>query len=519
MSHPSDPTSPVPTLAPGQVPIGRRVEMLSDQHPDAPALIVVASDGATRTLCWRELDRASTQTAHLFAAAAPRGPRTVAICLPNGADHVIATIAAWKLGACVLPLSHRLTPHEIQQMCALAGDVLLIADDPPSGPGVTPLPAAILRDAERGPTERLAVRVAHPGKAIASGGSTGSPKLIVDQTLWAAAPGEIIESFGRHVGMRVGQRQLVPGPLYHNAPFNYLYGGLFEDHTIVLMERFDATRALELIERHAIEWCGLVPTMMKRMAVSAAFARQRLDSLDAVYHTAAPCPAWVKQAWIDRIGAAKVYEQYGSTEDLGFAIIRGDEWLVRRGSVGRPFNTHVRIVGPDRQPLAAGEIGEIFMKRTDTDVLAFRYAGASPPPTLGDGYYSVGDLGWLDDAGYLYLADRRTDLIISGGANVYPAEVEAVLGQLPAVRDVAVIGLPDEDWGRRVHAVIELEADAVPPSTHSIEQHCALHLAPYKRPKSYEFVAALPRNEAGKLRRSQLVADRAAVPADPSPAR
>jgi bile acid-coenzyme A ligase len=274
------------------------------------------------------------------------------------------------------------------------------------------------------------------------------------------------------------------------------------------MERFDAARAVDLIERYRINFGFLVPTMMKRILQLPGIERRDFSSVHAFFHTAAPCPAWLKRAWIDLIGGERLYEAFGASEGVGATIIRGDEWLRHPGSVGRPSQCDLRILDPNFAVLPIGEVGEIFM-RPHTQEPTYRYLGSAPAKTTPDGFVSVGDMGWVDAEGYLYPADRRVDLIIVGGANVYPAEVEAALQQHAQVADVAVIGLPDEDLGKRVHAVIQPADARRPPLVEQLDAYCRERLTPYKVPRSYEFVAVLPRDDSGKIRRTALVAERA----------
>jgi bile acid-coenzyme A ligase len=197
-------------------------------------------------------------------------------------------------------------------------------------------------------------------------------------------------------------------------------------------------------------------------------------------------------------------------------LVRGDEWLAHPGTVGRGIGTLIKIVGDTGEELEAGAVGEIYMKPAVEIGPTYEYRGSSPAKTTADGFVSVGDLGWLDDEGYLYIADRRADMIVSGGANVYPAEVEAALTEHPKVGDVAVIGLEDDEWGRRVHALVQPADPGDAPSDEELRAHCRERLAAYKVPKSFELVARLPRNEAGKVNRSALVDERR--PATPASA-
>jgi bile acid-coenzyme A ligase len=287
--------------------------------------------------------------------------------------------------------------------------------------------------------------------------------------------------------------------------------GLFEDHTLVLMERFDATQFLDLVERYRAHFGFLVPTMMQRIARVPGVEARDFSSVQGFFHAGAPCPPWLKRSWIDLIGAEKLYEMYGATEGVGFTIIRGDEWLQHPGSVGRPYNSELRILDGDGREVPPGEIGEIFTRFAFASILNYEYLGAAPATTTPDGFVSVGDMGWVDANGYLFLADRRTDLILSGGANIYPAEVEAALTEHAEIADVAVVGIPDDEWGQAVHAIVQPVNISAPPSVADLDRYCRERLTAYKAPKSYEFVERLPRNEAGKLRRSDLAKERERV--------
>jgi len=484
------------------ISFGRRLADLAQERPDAVAVIEDLGDRPSRRWTWAELDAAATAAAHRLNAAGAGPGRFVVVGLPNVGEHLIATIGAWRLGACVLPLSPKLPPVERDPLLALADPAVIVADEPIRGRSTLGRRDLDSAGAAAGP---LPDRVAHPGKAVASGGSTGTSKIIVDPKPWVGVPNGFVATFGPMIGFPALAVQLVTGPLYHNAPFLLTHMGWFEAHTLVIMGKFDAERVVGLIERHRVTWCLLVPTMMHRVMAVPGLRDRDLSSLEAVYHTAAPCPPSLKQAWIDLVGATRVYEAYGSTENVGAAVIRGDEWLLHRGSVGRPYQCDARIQDDAGRPLPPGTIGEIFMRPRQSADRQYEYVGAAPARSTRDGFVSVGDLGWLDADGYLYIADRRTDLIITGGVNVYPAEVEAALLEHPSVRDAAVIGLPEPEWGKRVHAVIEL---AAPATAGELDRHCHDRLTAAKLPRTYEFVSELPRNEAGKIRRSALVAER-----------
>lgn len=300
---------------------------------------------------------------------------------------------------------------------------------------------------------------------------------------------------------------LNPGPLYHNMPFLFTSMGLMAGTHVVGMSRFDAEECLRQIEQHKIEFVGLVPTMMQRIWALPPAVRTSYDvsSLKVVWHMSAPCPQWVKRGWIDWLGADKILEAYGGTESGG-TFITGREWLAKPGSVGKVTPGTLRVLREDGTEADAGEIGEVHFSVTAKG--KFRYVGAEAK-TDASGGYSIGDLGHIDEDGYLFLADRRSDLILRGGANIYPAEVEAALDEHPLISSSAVIGLPTEDLGERVHAIIQLR-DGEQLDLPSIIAHLEARLAKYKRPTSYELSETPLRDDAGKVRRSLLKAERAA---------
>ncbi len=483
---------------------GARVAELAALHPEKAAIIFLPQQGEERTVTWREFDRATNRIARLLAGRGVGEGSTIVVGVWNSPEHLMVTAAAWKRGALVLPLRAILPAPERDGILALARPALVFADweDVPY-PLLRPADLSLADACDDGP---LPDDPPHPGKAIASGGSTGRSKIVVDRTAHPVRRGPR----GSRLGEAHGQVQLLCAPLYHNSPFLNAYRGLADDNTLVLMERFDAARAVEAIERHRVNYAYMPPIIMRRiiMLPGELLRGRDFSSIEAIHSSAAPCPPWLKRAWIDLIGAEKVYEVYGSSEGIGAAIIRGDEWLQHPGSVGRPVVCDLRILDEHGNELPPGEVGEIYTRPTMTDGPTFRYVGGARIAATPDGFYSVGDLGWVDEEGYLYIADRRVDLIISGGANVYPAEVEAALHDHPALADLAVIGVPDEEWGRRVHAIVQPADPAHPPAVAELDAWARARITSYKVPKTYEIVDELPRNEAGKIRRSALAAER-----------
>jgi bile acid-coenzyme A ligase len=311
--------------------------------------------------------------------------------------------------------------------------------------------------------------------------------------------------------MQVGDVQLVPGPLYHNGPFSFSMFGLFAGGTLVVMERFDAAEALRLIEQHRVQWVFFVPTMMHRIWRLPDRESYDVSSLRMVFSTGAPWPVWLKDAWIGWLGPDVIREGYGGTESQGGTSITGTESLERPGSVGLPQGgCQVRILAPDGSEVPTGEVGEIYFMPADGPGTTYYYLGAESKARSvdgRDGWETIGDLGYVDADGYLYLVDRRTDMIVTGGANVFPAEVEAAIEAQPGVRSCAVIGLPDDDLGQRVHAIVDV-GDFEPSSDTDFETalHAALaeRIARYKVPRSFELVREPLRDDAGKVRRSAL---------------
>lgn len=454
------------------------------------------------SLTWRELDaRSDARAAQLLEAGVVRDDK-VAIALANGTAHHEWTFGAWKAGAtpCILP--YRLPAHELGEIVALAAPRVFVA-----APGLPRTDAKMIAPDSPLPHEYASIlrAPASSWKAVASGGSTGRPKLIVDHGPPGLTPS--IEQLIDFVGMPRGGTILNPGPLYHNAPFLFCSLALVAGSRVVGMARFDPEQWLQLVEREQVEWCFLVPTMMHRIWSLAPEIREAYDlsSLKRVVHMAAACPIWLKQAWIGWLGPDRILEGYAGTETPG-TMITGAEWLRKPGSVGRVAPDTITVRNSDGETCAPGEVGEIFFPAASAE--RFHYVGAAP--RLDDsGRMSLGDMGYVDVDGYLFLADRRTDMIIRGGANIYPAEVEAALDEHPAVADAVVIGLPCEEFGHRVHAILEVRPGAALDIA-DVSAFVAERLAPHKRPESYELVDTPLRDDAGKVRRAALRDERLA---------
>jgi bile acid-coenzyme A ligase len=433
----------------------------------------------------------------------------VTVALPNSIEWFVSYLAIWKLGAVPQPVSAKLPPRELAAIVELADPKVVIGVE--LGTEMAQFLPADLVCLPKGyqPSRELADTplpdVTSPAwKAPTSGGSTGRPKLIV-----SGDPAVIDTELEPPLMMRMDGCLVMPGPLYHNGPAVWSCQALLCGSTVVLLERFDAEATLAAIEEHRADVVYLVPTMMKRILRLPDEVRfgYDLSSLRVVWHLAEPCPQWLKQAWIDWLGPERIVELYAGTEAQAVTTILGTEWLEHRGSVGRVTAGEIKICDPEGNELPAGEQGEVWMRASHREDPSYQYLGAQAKQLEG-GWESLGDMGWFDADGYLYLGDRLADMILTGGSNVYPAEVESALQEHPAVKSVVVIGLPDEDRGNSVHAIVE--ADPTEVTTEELLTFAAERLAKYKLPRTVEYVDVPLRDEAGKVRRSTLRTERAA---------
>ena len=340
---------------------------------------------------------------------------------------------------------------------------------------------------------------------IYTSGTTGRPKG-VERRADPAAAHLTLAAVADVWGFGPDDVHLVAGPLYHTGPGSYAQVHLLIGATVVLMPRYDASEALALIERWRVTNSFMVPTHLSRILQLDEAERRRRDlsSVRHILHSAAPCPAHVKRGILEVFPPGVVTEFYGASES-GFSRITAEEWLLKPGSVGRAWpGSELKVFDESGRECACGEIGLIYVRGPH---MGFRYRNAEEKNrnAFRDGFFTAGDLGWLDEDGYLFIADRRTDLIISGGANIYPAEVESVLSAHPKVADVAVIGIPDEEMGKSVLAVVELRPEQSATAAELID-FCRRDLAHYKCPRRVEIVDSFPREPSGKVRKHELVA-------------
>jgi bile acid-coenzyme A ligase len=471
--------------------------ILAHQARNAPTRAAIIMDGVG--VSYEELDARTNRRARMLASHGAGYGDFVTVALPNGVEFYETTFALWKLGAIPNIVSAKLARPEMEAIVDIVRPKLCVGAVNVAGI------AALAGDhtsVDQFSADPLPEIVSPHWKAMTSGGSTGRPKVIVD-----AMPGRWNPKEG-FLLQRPGDVILNPGPLYHNAPFHCINMGMFVGATIVEMGKFDPLRALELIERHKVNWVTMVPTMMHRIwgLGQDLLGRFQLPSLRMMLHMAAPCAPWLKEAWIDWIGSDRVWEYYGTTEAIGSTMISGMDWLAHRGSVGRVRDGYaLKILDDEGREKPVGEVGEIYFRPDGGVGSTYHYLG-SAAKRMGE-WETPGDLGCVDAEDYLYLSDRRNDLIISGGANIYPAEVEAAIEAHPAVRGSAVIGLPDEEWGARVHAIVQ-PIEGAKLDQASLLSFVSERLARFKLPRSVEFTSEPLRDEAGKVRRAALRAAR-----------
>jgi bile acid-coenzyme A ligase len=475
-----------------------RLRALAADQPEGVAYVHLAIGGDERSVTWTELDRRSSQVA---AAMADRGVGLgdlVGLGIRNSPELLFGVFGAWKLGAVPVPVRWDVPDWELQRLKdAVRPTLYLSPDDLPWLAGTASQPVPELPDV-----------VSPHVNGICSSGSTGTPKVILLSNPAVYEPlfsTPIAEVWGATVTRP--QRILVLAPMYHVNAFATLHSMLSGD-TLVVVEKFDAAQIVDAIERHRITTFTATPTMLQRIADLPGIDDRDLSSIEWILQGAAPMPPSLVHRWADLIGPEKIIMAYGGTEALGLTVLDGKEWLLHQGSVGRGFrDAELRILDDDGNVLPPGQIGHIYLRNP-----AYRpatYLGEVPAiPTTDDGFASYGDMGHLDEDGYLYLADRRVDLIITGGANVFPAEVEAAIIDHPKVADVVVVGLQDAEWGGRVHAIVAPTDPADPPTFEELRAYVRDRLLPYKVPKTLEIVDEIPRSEAMKVNRGRLVEER-----------
>ncbi len=483
----------------------RGVAALAAEDPGRLALVC-----ADIRVSYGELDQAVNRWAHVLAAAGVGHGDRVAVMLGNRPEVFAAWYGAARLGALLVPVSYRFTSAEVAYILEDSGAVAFVYDNP----------AVAVPAAEGHPALRRAVAVDDPELAVAptippteaflgsppvfmnyTSGTTGRPKGIA-RPLPTPATEMGPQVFTEFWGFTGDDVHLLCGPAYHTAPGNYALMHLNEGAPVVIMPRFDAEECLRLIETERVSTSHMVPANFVRI-LEADWGAYDRSSVRKILHAAAPCPVAVKRRIMEVFPPGTVWEYFGMSE--GYATtIAPEEWLEKPGSVGQAYpGLTLKVLDDDGQELDPGEIGTIYVSSLSGYGFEYHNAPDKTAEAWRDGYYTVGDMGWLDEDGYLFIADRRVDLIISGGVNIYPAEVEQALAEHDEVVDAAVFGLPDERMGQRVYALVEpARPGVIDPD--ELLAFLGSRLAAYKLPRQIEFIDELPREPSGKVLKRQL---------------
>jgi long-chain acyl-CoA synthetase len=487
------------------------------QTPDKPALQMAGSD---EVVTYRQLDDASNRVAQLLRARGLKPGDHIAILLENHPRYFELCWGAQRSGIIYTAISSRLMADEAAYVIADSEAKLIVASKVLHGvaaelvsrmPGVrTRLMVGGTIDGYDSYEESVAGQPAVPiedetaGRdMLYSSGTTGRPKGVFAALESPAidAPSPLAQLCTTLYGVDDSTVYLSPAPFYHAAPLRFCMALMRLGASVIAMERFDALEFLQLIERYRVTHTQLVPTMFVRMLKLPAEERARhdLSSLRVAIHAAAPCPIPVKERMIDWWGPI-IWEYYAGTEGNGMTVVDAKSWLAHKGTVGRAVVGNLKICGPDGEELPVGAVGTIYF--ADGKPFEYHKDPAKTAESRHDkGWTTLGDIGYVDEEGYLYLTDRKAHMIISGGVNIYPQECEDLLLTHPKVLDAAVFGVPNEEFGEEVKAVVQPRdiGEAGKGLEEELIAFCRQHLSAIKCPRSVDFEAELPRHPTGKL--------------------
>jgi len=492
---------------------------------DPGRIALVTPDGGSATA--GELAAQSNRLVHAMRSLGLERGDAIAAMVPNGREMIELYLAAFQAGFYLTPINQHLTPSEVAYILGDCGAKLFFtherygaaaraaADEAGLGQarrvaagsveGFIPYDLFAAPFPETAPEGRTAGQVMNY-----TSGTTGRPKgvrrrlLDFDPDMVGSMYAMFLAMFG--IEPLAGNVHLVGSPLYHTAVLMFTASSLHYGHTVVVMDKWTPETALETMQRWRVTTSHMVPTQFHRLLALPEQVRVRFDlsSLRHMIHAAAPCPVDVKQRMLQWWGPV-VYEYYAASEGGG-TLVTPQEWIGRPGTVGRAWaGSALRILDDDGNDCATGTPGTVYMALGSAD---FEYHGDKDKTAANrrDGFFTVGDIGYLDDEGYLFLCDRKIDMIIAGGVNIYPTEIENALLTHPKVGDAAVFGIPHDDWGEEVKAAIEPAAgtEAGPALAAELDEFCRQTLAKYKCPRSFDFVSEMPRDPNGKLFKRKL---------------
>jgi len=491
---------------------------MARKAPDKPAYIMA---GSGHVVTRREFDEASNQGAHLFRSLGLKRGDHIALMLENHPKFIQICLAAMRSGLYFTAISYRLQEQEVEYIVndceakvfitskdrhAVVDKLLgkmpnvensYVLDGEIAGfdsweDAIAEMPTTPIEDESTG------------SSMLYSSGTTGRPKGVLKplpEGGFETGDDGGVNLFSVLYGATEDSIYLSPAPLYHAAPLTFTMGFLLGGMTCVIMEHFEAEAALSAIEKYKVTHSQWVPTMFIRMLKLDPGVREKYDvsSLQCAIHAAAPCPIPVKEQMIDWWGPI-IFEYYAGTEGNGFVAINSEEWLAHKGSVGRSLTATLHIVDDAGDEVPTGDVGTIYFEGGGQ----FEYYHDSEKTNDSrhpKGWTTLGDVGYVDEEGYLYLTDRKNYMIISGGVNIYPQETENILVTHPKVMDVAVFGVPNEDFGEEVKAVVQPKdfADAGPELEEELIAFCREHISHIKCPRSIDFEKELPRHPTGKL--------------------
>jgi long-chain acyl-CoA synthetase len=501
--------------------------------PTSPLFLGIVS-GERRRDHGEVADRAARIAGGLQRLGVQQGD-SVCILMRNDISFLEAAYAAMRLGAYAVPVNWHFKPEEINYVLQDSATRVLIGhadllhplrDVIPAGVTVlsAPTPPEILgnykidRDhlatpgfaddleswlAQQRPYDGPALP--QPQNMIYTSGTTGNPKGV---RRTAPTPEQTVASERMRAliyGLKPGVRALLPGPLYHSAPNSFGLRSGRLGGALVLMPRFEPEEFLRLVQQQKIDTMFMVPTMFIRLLKLPEAVRRKYDtsSLRHIVHAAAPCPAEAKRAMIEWWGPV-IHEYYGSTEAGALTFANSDDALRKTGTVGRILDgVELRFLGDNGEPVPQGEIGEIYSRIADSPDFTYQNKPEKRAEIERDGFITSGDVGYIDRDGYVFVCDRKRDMVISGGVNIYPAEIEAALHAVPGVHDCAVFGIPDDEFGEALMAVVEPQP-GVTLDVAAIRAQLRTALADYKVPKHVEIQAHLPREDSGKIFKRRL---------------